>query len=200
MSTLSARANCALAYSAATRTTRPLLTVSSCEIGCSAGIDRSPTSVASVAVGPNVAPSVVDVAIIGGSRWPGWHTFGSMIHRAEQSIPSASTNVSWPPLRSRVTARMTGTVAATPGTWRAVSMTAGSMPPRVAAPTMRSGAGTGNPVTDVVDSGAHAGGFDQHGDDDGHPAAERQRGQQRPQRVPADSAEIDDPHNAQRRG
>jgi len=59
---------------------------------------------------------------------------------------------------------------------------------------------TGNSVADVVDSGAHTGGFDQHGNDDGHASAERQRGQQCAQRVPADGAEVDDPHNAQRRG
>ena len=142
MSTRSPLANCALAVLSGRTTTRPPFTVSRSEIcGSAGGNDSSPTSVASVAVGPNDATSVVDVAIAGGSRWPGWHTFGSMIHCAEQSIPSASTKVSWPPLRTKVTARMTGTVAATPGTRLAASMTAGSMPPRVAAPTIRSGAG-----------------------------------------------------------
>jgi len=68
-------------------------------------------------------------------------TFGSMIHCAEQSIPKASTVASRSPSRTSVTARITGTSADTPGTLRAVSRTAGSMPPSVASPTIRNGVG-----------------------------------------------------------
>ena len=53
----------------------------------------------------------------------------AMIHRAEQSIPSASTTVSWSPSRTWVAARITGASTDTPGTLRAARMTAGSMPP-----------------------------------------------------------------------
>ncbi len=64
-----------------------------------------------------------------------------MIQRAEQSIPNANTTVSRSPSRTCVAARTTGASTVTPGTWLAVLITAGPIPPWVAAPTMRSGAG-----------------------------------------------------------
>ena len=59
---------------------------------------------------------------------------------------------------------------------------------------------TGYSVTDIVDSAANAGGFDHDGDNNRHPAAERNGGQYRARCVPPDSPEIDDPENAERRG
>jgi hypothetical protein len=55
-------------------------------------------------------------------------------------------------------------------------------------------------VTDIVDSGANAGGFDHDGDNNGHPTAERNGGQYGACGVPPDSPEIDDPENAESRG